>query len=264
MTFKTPLVLANANGMIAWKNHYTDILIKKLLFKSDPQQTSIITTFQQSNVAMNTILLMLTDFENCFMELLCGQIKLNIRYKQLKMWTVTTLSGYYLDLFFQVFKMIHSRHCELNSLSLVKHAGQEGLYCGYLPSWNETCVFSKIDITLSMLLHDDTSFQIDYAILKNRRISTYLTVGPPTSGYCSHLFWFLGEPHQRVSLNILANNRTKLLRIFDKHLTTNEQISNKGMNIFNIYMCDYCVRGMRETDKNRNRDRDRQRERERE
>ncbi len=85
-------------------------------------------------------------------------------------WIIKTISGYYTKLVFYKFDIMHSRQCKLNRVTLEKHIKgrplHRELYCGRLPTWEETCPCFQINVTLTLagLPHNDSFMILFFAV----------------------------------------------------------------------------------------------------
>ena len=131
-------------------------------------------------------------------------------------WLIQGLSGYNSVLEFEVFKIIYSEDCQINSLSLNKQRAKMEKYCGHLPSWTEMCPCDVIDVKLKVTSWQfDIAFRISYMASRKRAMSIYMIYGAFQPSFISYLFWkfdkMLGLP-QVLTLDIYAAQRIQLIK----------------------------------------------------
>ena len=111
---------------------------------------------------------------------LCGHIGVNkmLSFSQHR-WIIQPLAGYTTDITFHILNIFYSQRCEIISLGLLKIADchHEEFYCGYLPSWNESCFCQSISVTLARLT-PTTNAEIDlsYQISKKMDLTFFMNI----------------------------------------------------------------------------------------
>ena len=94
-------------------------------------------------------------------------------------WKIQPLSGYTIDIAFHKLNIFYSQQCEVAGLTLKKitDCHHEEFYCGFLPSWNESCPCWSVYITLAIHSTMRTAeFDLFYQISKKKYLTVFLNV----------------------------------------------------------------------------------------
>ena len=155
------------------------ILIVRKIFGMLTLQTSIRDGYE-------TLLLMSKQlYANCHhlstvLIHLCGQIKVSQMISVTKhQWKTQPLTGYAIDIMFHKLNIFYSQQCEVAGLSLMKitDCHHEEVYCGHLPSWNESCPCQSIFVTLATYSPmGKAEFDLSYQISKKKHLTVFINV----------------------------------------------------------------------------------------
>ena len=165
---------------------------------------------------------------------LCGRIRTtNPDIKWRRQWSIEVLSGYSIHLIFNIFNIISSTDCSINSLvvSKISQCEHREIYCGHLPSWRELCPSNKVKLQLVLNCPKFiTKFSIFYFMAYKQQISLWINSHILHRNIYSLVEWIIHDLHEvpQAIVIYLYANRDEIIMFNRSHFECIKNGPNPG------------------------------------